>query len=100
MNLMFSVDEQGVVHIRGELTIHGLERLRLFLTDLFHSDQEPVLLSLAEVTFIDTASLQLLVACGNSLPAGRKWKVVAVSEKVEHILTLSGLRTALLGQGE
>jgi anti-anti-sigma factor len=94
---MFREDAQGVVHIQGELTIHGLEPLRLFLTDLLHSNKEPVL-SLAEVTFIDTAALQLLVACRNSLPASRSWRVVAVSEQVERILTLCGLKKALLAQ--
>ncbi len=96
---MFREDEHGVIHIKGELTIHGLEGLRLFLTDLLQSNKEPVF-SLAEVTFIDTAALQLLVACRNSLPADRPWRVVAVSDQVERILTLSGLRTTLLAQEE
>ena len=94
---MFREDAQGVVHIPGELTIHGLEPLRVFLTDLLHSDKKP-LLSLAEVTFVDTAALQLLVACRKSLPASRPWRVVAVSDRVERILTLSGLKKALLAQ--
>jgi anti-anti-sigma factor len=94
---MFREDEHGVIHVKGELTIHGLERLRLFLTDLLQSNKKPVF-SLAEVTFIDTAALQLLVACRNSLPPDRPWKVVAVSDRVERILTLSGLKKALLAQ--
>lgn len=94
---IFREDEQGVIHIAGELTIHSLERLRLFLTDLLHSNKEPEL-SLAEVTFIDTAALQLLVAFRKSLPAGRRWRLVAVSDQVERILTLSGLKKALLTQ--
>ena len=94
---VFREDEQGITHISGELTVHGLERLRLFLTDLLHSNKEPVL-SLAEVTFMDTAALQLLVACRKSLPAGRPLRVVAVSDQVERILSLSGLKKALLAQ--
>jgi anti-anti-sigma factor len=95
---MLNRDEQGVLHLRGELSIHDLESLRQALLDLLYADED-IVLSLGETTFMDTAVLQLLLAFRNSLPADRNFQVVGVSEKAEQLLSLSGLRMALLGQG-
>jgi anti-anti-sigma factor len=95
---MLNRDEQGVLHLRGELSIHDLESLRQALMDLLYADEDMVL-SLGETTFMDTAVLQLLLAFRNSLPPDRNFQVVGVSEKAEQLLCLSGLRMALLGQG-
>jgi anti-anti-sigma factor len=95
---MLNRDEQGVLHLRGELSIHDLESLRQALMDLLYADED-IVLSLGETTFMDTAVLQLLLAFRNSLPADRNFQVVGVSEKAEQLLSLSGLRMALLGQG-
>jgi len=98
MEFMFRQDEDGVIHFQGTLSIHELERLRVFLLDLLHSEQG-ILLSLAKVTGIDAAALQLLIAFRISLPVGRSWRVVAISEQVERILMLSGLKGELFGPG-
>jgi anti-anti-sigma factor len=98
MRMMFRQDEQGVVHFEGEFSIHELERLRSFLSELLQSGQD-LAVSLAAVTFVDAAALQLLVAFRISLPAGRAWRVAAISKKMEQILALSGLSSVLLGQG-
>jgi anti-anti-sigma factor len=96
---MVHQDEQGIFHLHGELSIHHLESLHQSLTDLLYSKDELVL-SFAEVTFIDTAALQLLLAFRNSLPPNRIWLVVAISERMERILFLSGLKNALVGYEE
>jgi anti-anti-sigma factor len=96
---MVHLDEQGILHLKGDLSIHNLESLHQSLTDMLYSNEE-LILSFAEVDFMDTAVLQLLLAFRSSLPPRRTWLVVGISEKMERILTLSGLRTALLGYGE
>jgi anti-anti-sigma factor len=96
---MVHLDEQGILHLTGELSIHTLEPLHQSLTDMLYSNEE-LIVSFAGVDFMDTAVLQLLLAFRRSLPPSRTWLVVGVSEKMEQILSLSGLRTALLGYGE
>ncbi len=90
-------DEQGVMQFQGELSIHNLDSFQRVLTDMLDSDGD-LILSLAEVTFMDVAALQLLLAFKNALVRNRSWRLVAVSERVERILSLSGLTTALRGQ--
>jgi anti-anti-sigma factor len=89
-------DEQGIQHFMGELSIHNLERLRAVLLNIPETRDE-VALSFASVRFMDTAALQLLIAFRISLPARVTWRVVDLSSELEKILTISGLRTALLG---
>lgn len=98
-NFSVSQDESGTYHLGGELTIHGLEELRELLEKSLQEDRGQkgeIVLSFAEVGFIDTAALQLLIAFKRWIEPDTKLKLSALSAEVEEILSLSGLKTALL----
>lgn len=90
-----SQDGQGVYHLEGELSIHELDELKTFLEESLKDAQE-VPISLAKVRFIDTAALQLLIAFKRRLEPDVKLRISAVSAEVEDILSLCGLKAALV----
>ena len=90
-----SQDGQGVYHLEGELSIHELDELKAFLEESLKDAQE-VPISLAKVRFIDTAALQLLIAFKRRLEPEVKLRISAVSAEVEDILSLCGLKAALV----
>ncbi len=94
-NFSVSRDERGTYHLRGELSIHELDDLRGFLDKSLNPGQEHAI-SLVGVRFIDTAALQLLIAFKRWLEPEGKLRISAVSAELEHILSLCGLKTALL----
>jgi anti-anti-sigma factor len=94
-NFSVSQDGQGVYHLEGELSIHELDKVKVFLEESLKGVGE-VSLSLAKVRFIDTAALQLLIAFKRRLEPGVKLKISSVSDEVEDILSLCGLKASLL----
>jgi anti-anti-sigma factor len=93
----FSVreDKGGTYHLQGELTIHELEELKDFLEKaLGGGEKKKIDISFAEVAFIDTAALQLLVAFKKWIEPDIKLEISQLSSEVEDILTLSGLKPA------
>ncbi len=94
-NFSVSQDEHGIYHLQGEVTIHELDVLKVFLEESLKGGQE-IAISLANVRFIDTAALQLLIAFNRRLEPEVKLRICAVSAEVEDILSLCGLKTALL----
>jgi anti-anti-sigma factor len=95
----FSVtqDEFGVYHLKGQLSIYQVEKLKDFLDDLLGSRKE-VTLALDEVSLIDTAALQLIIAFGNTSHKHVKVQIASVSAEVDKVLTISGLGAAFLGR--
>ena len=81
--------------LQGELTIHELDELRNLLDNTLEGGQE-VDISLAKVRFIDTAALQLLIVFKKRFEPEVKLRICAVSSELENILSLCGLKTALL----
>ena len=94
-NFSLSQDEHGIYHLRGELSIHELDDLKGFLEESLKGGQE-IAISLAKVRFIDTAALQLLIAFRKRFEPEAKFRISAVSSEVEKILSLCGLKTALV----
>ena len=90
-----SQDEHGIYHLQGELSIHELDKFRSFLDNSLKGGQENAI-SLAKVRFIDTAALQLLIAFKRRSEPEIKMRISDVSTEVEKILSLSGLKAALL----
>lgn len=89
-----SQDAEGVFRFKGELTIHGIEYLRKFLDTAFvHA--EKISISMAGVTFADTASLQLLIAFRRSLEPEFEWRLLELSPELEKILEISDLKNSL-----
>ena len=94
-NFSVNQDPDGVYHFQGELSIHELERLKAFLDDALKWGNE-IAISLSDVRFIDTAALQLLICFKRHVEPATKFKISSVSGEVDTILTLCGLRKALL----
>lgn len=88
-------DENGTFQLKGELTIHELKELRDFL-DRSLEEQQQIVVSLAGIRFVDTAVLQLLIAYKRRFGSETRVRISDVSAEVEEILSLSGLRTALM----
>jgi len=90
-----SQDAEGVFRFKGELTIHGIEYLRKFLDTSF-AHAKKISISMTDVTFADTASLQLLTAFRRSLEPEIEWRLLELSPELEKILEISDLKTALV----
>ena len=89
-----SQDAEGVFRFKGELTIHGIEYLRKFLDTAFvHA--EKISISMAGLTFADTASLQLLIAFRRSLEPEVEWRLLELSPELKKILEISDLKNSL-----
>lgn len=95
-DFMVTQDEFGIYHLKGQLTIYQVEKLKDFLDDLLKSCTA-VTLSLDGVTLLDTAALQLLIAFRKSCAGRMKLEITSVSPETDKLLTISGLGTALLG---
>jgi len=94
-NFSVSQDKEGTYHVQGEVSIHELEEFNAFLEESLKGGQE-ITISISEVRFIDTASLQLLIAYKRRMEPEVKLRISAVSAEVENILSLCGLKSALL----
>jgi anti-anti-sigma factor len=92
-----SQDQQGTYELRGEITIHELDAFKDFLERCLKGGEVPeIAISLADVGFIDTAAIQLLIAFKMWLGPGVKLRIAALSAEVEDILSLCGLKGALV----
>jgi anti-anti-sigma factor len=94
-NFSVSQNEHGTYHLRGELSIHDLDDLKGFLEESRKGEQE-IVISLADVRFIDTAALQLLIAFKKRFEPEGMFRISAVSSEVEKILSLCGLKATLV----
>ncbi len=90
-----SQDVEGVFQFKGELTIHGIEYLRKFLDTSFVRAKK-ISICMAEVTFADTASLQLLIAFRRLLKPETEWRLLELSPELEKILEISDLKDSLI----
>jgi len=90
-----SQDAEGVFQFKGELTIHGIEYLKKFFDTSF-ARAKKISVSMAGVTFADTASLQLLIAFRRSLEPEIEWKLLELSPELEKILEISDLKDSLI----
>ena len=91
-------DKDGIYRLQGELSIHVLDQLRDFLETTVQAGEGEVCISLEEVRFVDTASLQLFLAFKKRFEPEGMFRITSVSAEVERILALSGLKPLLLGQ--
>ena len=92
-----SQDEDGIHHLKGELSVHDLDEIRSFLDHcLSRGKEKEIVMSLEKIRFMDTAALQLLIAFKKALAPGTRLRISHVSAEVEGILSFCGLKTALL----
>ena len=88
-------DVDGTYLFKGELTIHDLDYLKDFLESSLARSRK-VAVSFSEVSFADTATLQFLTAFRRHVKKSKQWEVAGLSEEMEKILTVSGLRAHIV----
>jgi anti-anti-sigma factor len=89
--------ENGIIRMSGELTMHHAEQLAPLLLAALPTDGSVAQLDLAEVSEIDTAGLQLLMAAHReTLKRCASLSIVAASQAVRDTLQLFR-QDALLG---
>jgi len=81
-----------VIRVRGELDLASAPQLSAALEAAGGASSSPVVLDLAEVTFIDSSALRALVLAGRSLAdSGRTLQIGPRSEMVNRVLTMTSL---------
>ncbi|MFP4474407.1 MAG: STAS domain-containing protein [Desulfatibacillaceae bacterium] len=94
-NFSVSQDVDGTFLLKGELTIHDLEYFKDFVDNSF-ARSKTVSLSLAQMSFLDAASLQFLICYRKNLGKSKAWKIRDLSPEVEQILEVTGTRQYLI----
>ena len=87
--------EQGIHELQGVLDIHHVDKLMEFLEEASKGAQD-IRISLSHLTYIDISALQALISFKNSPSVSISLRISSLSPEVEEILSISGLRTALL----
>jgi anti-anti-sigma factor len=96
-NFKVTQDKEGTYQLQGEISIHELSAFKGFLEEsVKKGEEQEIAISLGEVRFIDTAALQLLISFKMWLAPEMKLRISALSAEVEEILSLCGLKAALL----
>jgi anti-anti-sigma regulatory factor len=88
-------DSEGVFRFKGSLTIHDIGYLKKTFETSF-SNTKKISICMSEVTFADTASLQLIIAFRRALGPETEWDLSGLSPELEKILEISDLKTALV----
>src|SRR5262245_17567008 len=93
--------EQVHVQIKGRLDSSWADQLAAALNEIVRSDYHDVLLDMAEVTYMSSAGISVLILCHKQLQGIRgSLVIVRYSEVVEHILATAGLKKLLLRAGD
>lgn len=81
-----------VIRVRGELDLASAPQLSAALEGAGGPSSLPVVLDLAEVTFIDSSALRALVLAGRTLAgSGRQLQIGPRSEMVTRVLAMTRL---------
>lgn len=93
LDLKLEDTEAGrIVHVRGELDLASAPHLSSVLSEAAEEGTLPVILDLAEVTFIDSSALRALVLAGRELSSrGRVLQIGPRSEMVARVLSMTSL---------
>jgi anti-anti-sigma factor len=85
-------DGKATVRVRGELDIATADQAYSYLRDVVDSQDGPVLMNLAELTFCDAAGLGVLArVAGYARRAGRSLKLTAARPSLVRIMRITGL---------
>lgn len=89
------LDEHTVViSVEGELDLSTAPRLKWMLTDALGVDESKVVVDLAQVSFMDSTALGVLVAAQRKLDSPARLAIVCTSERVLQIFEFSGIDSA------
>ena len=82
--------------IKGHCLLSELTSLYKSLSEMLNSDRNSIILDLSKVEIIDTAGLQLLLACRKSaLEKGKTFKLNPVSTSVKNSFKILGCQSIL-----
>jgi anti-anti-sigma factor len=88
-------DGRATVRVRGELDIATADQAYAYLRDLVDSQDGPVTMNLAELTFCDAAGLGVLArAAGYARRSGRSLKLTAARPSLLRIMRITGMDQA------
>jgi anti-sigma B factor antagonist len=83
----------AVVHVSGELDLASAPRLAEALTELV---ADPVVIDLAECTFLDSAGMGVLLAYARALSdSGRSLRVAAADPRILRVLHITAVDTLI-----
>jgi anti-sigma B factor antagonist len=91
---VLSVDRQSgacVVRLGGELDLYNADNVREALFDACSDGPERVVVDLAEVEFIDSTTLGVLIEARTKLPNKRAFLLAAPRLETKRALEISGL---------
>src|SRR5262249_6430001 len=95
------VGEQVHVQIKGRLDSSWADQLAVALDEIVRSDNHYVALDMAEVTFMSSAGISVLIVWYKRFQSIRgSLVIVRCSEMVESVLAMVGLKDLLMGRGD
>jgi anti-anti-sigma factor len=87
-----TADGKATVRVRGELDIATADQAYAYLRDVVDSQQGPVIMNLADLTFCDAAGLGVLARVGgHARESGRSLKLTAARPSLLRIMRITGL---------
>ena len=90
-----TTDGKATVRVRGELDIATADQAYAYLRDVVDSQDGPVTMNLAELTFCDAAGLGVLArVAGYARRSGRSLKLSAVRPSLLRIMHITGMDEA------
>jgi anti-sigma B factor antagonist len=84
-------DEAVVVSLAGELDLYNAEEVRRALLDTLAGEPELLVVDLAEVTFIDSTALGVLIEARSRMADRGGFRLAAPGLEVRRALEVSGL---------
>jgi len=88
-------DGRATVRVRGELDIATADQAYAYLRDVVDSQDGPVTMNLAELTFCDAAGLGVLArVAGYARRSGRPLKLTAARPSLLRIMRITGMDQA------
>ena len=90
-----ATDGRATVRVRGELDIATADQAYAYLRDVVDSQDGPVTMNLAELTFCDAAGLGVLArVAGYARRSGRSLKLTAARPSLLRIMRITGMDQA------
>lgn len=90
-----AADGKATVRVRGELDIATADQAYAYLRDVVDSQQGPVTMNLAELTFCDAAGLGVLArVAGHARRAGHPVQLTAARPSLLRIMHITGMDEA------
>src|ERR1700744_5189155 len=85
-------DGKATVRMRGELDIATADQAYTYLRDVVDSQEGPVMMNLAELTFCDAAGLGVLArVAGYARRSGRSLQLTAARPALVRIMNITGM---------